>query len=121
VWKTKVVVTEALRVALVAGATRGCARPKCFKANVERIVMGLSAELEDSPITAVGVTPGWLRSEKMLESFGVTEANWRDACSDRPGFGISESPTLLRSPRPPTPSDWQARLPAPASSPRHTA
>jgi NAD(P)-dependent dehydrogenase (short-subunit alcohol dehydrogenase family) len=65
------------------------------KANVERIVKGLSAELEDSPVTVVGVTPGWLRSEKMLENFGVTEANWRDACSERPGFGISESPTYV--------------------------
>ena len=65
------------------------------KANVERIVKGLSAELEDSPVTAVGVTPGWLRSEKMLENFGVTEANWRDACRERPGFGISESPTYV--------------------------
>ena len=43
------------------------------KANVERIVTGLTAELEDEPVTAVGVTPGWLRSEKMLENFGVTE------------------------------------------------
>jgi NAD(P)-dependent dehydrogenase (short-subunit alcohol dehydrogenase family) len=65
------------------------------KANVERIVKGLNAELEDSPVTAVGVTPGWLRSEKMLENFGVTEANWRDACAERPGFGISESPTYV--------------------------
>jgi NAD(P)-dependent dehydrogenase (short-subunit alcohol dehydrogenase family) len=65
------------------------------KANVERIVKGLSAELEDSPVTAVGVTPGWLRSEKMLENFGVTEANWQDACRKRPGFGISESPTYV--------------------------
>ena len=65
------------------------------KANVERIVKGLSAELGDSPVTAVGVTPGWLRSEKMLENFGVTEANWRDAVNDRPGFGISESPTYV--------------------------
>ncbi len=65
------------------------------KANVERIVKGLSAELEGSPVTAVGVTPGWLRSEKMLENFGVTEANWRDACRDRPGFGISESPAYV--------------------------
>jgi hypothetical protein len=46
-------------------------------------------------VTAVGVTPGWLRSEKMLENFGVTEANWRDACRERPGFGISESPTYV--------------------------
>jgi NAD(P)-dependent dehydrogenase (short-subunit alcohol dehydrogenase family) len=37
------------------------------KANVERIVKGLTAELEDTPVTAVGVTPGWLRSERMLE------------------------------------------------------
>ncbi|HST19349.1 MAG TPA: SDR family oxidoreductase [Gaiellaceae bacterium] len=65
------------------------------KANVERIVKGLSAELEDRPVTAVGVTPGWLRSEKMLENFGVTEENWRDACRERPGFAISESPTYV--------------------------
>jgi NAD(P)-dependent dehydrogenase (short-subunit alcohol dehydrogenase family) len=65
------------------------------KANVERIVKGLSAELENGSVTAVGVTPGWLRSEKMLENFGVTEANWRDACRDRPGFAISESPTYV--------------------------
>jgi NAD(P)-dependent dehydrogenase (short-subunit alcohol dehydrogenase family) len=65
------------------------------KANVERIVKGLKAELGELPITAVGVTPGWLRSEKMLENFGVTEANWHDACVERPGFGISESPTYV--------------------------
>jgi NAD(P)-dependent dehydrogenase (short-subunit alcohol dehydrogenase family) len=65
------------------------------KANVERIVKGLNAELETEPVTVVGVTPGWLRSERMLENFGVTEENWRDACRDRPGFAISESPTYV--------------------------
>jgi NAD(P)-dependent dehydrogenase (short-subunit alcohol dehydrogenase family) len=65
------------------------------KANVERIVKGLAAELEHEPVTAVGVTPGWLRSERMLRSFGVTEERWRDACRERPGFGISESPTYV--------------------------
>jgi NAD(P)-dependent dehydrogenase (short-subunit alcohol dehydrogenase family) len=65
------------------------------KANVERIVKGLTAELKDSPVTAVGVTPGWLRSEKMLDNFGVTEQNWRDATATRPGFAISESPTYV--------------------------
>jgi NAD(P)-dependent dehydrogenase (short-subunit alcohol dehydrogenase family) len=65
------------------------------KANVERIVIGLSAELEESPITVVGVTPGWLRSEKMLENFGVTEENWRDAVERRPSFAISESPAYV--------------------------
>ena len=65
------------------------------KANVERIVKGLDAELENSPVTVVGVTPGWLRSERMLENFGVSEANWRDALKRRPAFGISESPTYV--------------------------
>ena len=65
------------------------------KANVERIVTGLTAELENLPVTAVGVTPGWLRSERMLENFGVTEASWREACARTPGFAISESPAYV--------------------------
>src|SRR6266581_49417 len=65
------------------------------KANVERIVKGLTAELENLPITAVGVTPGWLRSERMLKNFDVTEASWRDACAKTPGFAISESPAYV--------------------------
>jgi NAD(P)-dependent dehydrogenase (short-subunit alcohol dehydrogenase family) len=67
------------------------------KANVERIVKGVDAELKDRdlPVAAVGVTPGWLRSERMLENFGVTEQNWRDALVRVPGFGISESPAYV--------------------------
>ena len=65
------------------------------KASVERIVTGLHAELADHPVTAVGVTPGWLRSEQMLENFGVTEAAWREALAETPGFGISESPAYV--------------------------
>lgn len=67
------------------------------KANVERIVKGLAAELADRdlPVTAVGVTPGWLRSEKMLANFGVAEENWRDALDKVPGFAISESPAYI--------------------------
>lgn len=65
------------------------------KANIDRIVKGLTAELVDHPVTAVGVTPGWLRSENMLDNFGVTEQNWRDALTDEPGFAISESPTYV--------------------------
>ena len=65
------------------------------KANVGRIVLGLTHELRDLPVTAMGVTPGWLRSENMLELFGVTEATWRDALEERPGFAISESPTYV--------------------------
>jgi NAD(P)-dependent dehydrogenase (short-subunit alcohol dehydrogenase family) len=65
------------------------------KANVDRIVKGLAVELETEPVTVVGVTPGWLRSEQMLQNFGVTEANWRDALTRRPAFAISESPTYV--------------------------
>jgi NAD(P)-dependent dehydrogenase (short-subunit alcohol dehydrogenase family) len=65
------------------------------KANVERIVKGLTYELSSHPVTALGVTPGWLRSEKMLEGFGVSEDNWRDALARVPGFAISESPTYV--------------------------
>ena len=65
------------------------------KANVERIVKGLAAELGAQPVTVVGVTPGWLRSEKMLDNFGVTESTWREACVKTPGFAISESPSYV--------------------------
>jgi NAD(P)-dependent dehydrogenase (short-subunit alcohol dehydrogenase family) len=65
------------------------------KANVSRIILALTHELRGRPVTALGVTPGWLRSENMLDGFGVTEANWRDALDKVPGFAISESPTYV--------------------------
>ena len=65
------------------------------KATVGRIVTGLAAELVDHPVTALGVTPGWLRSEAMLDHFGVTEETWRDACDRVPEFAISESPAYV--------------------------
>ena len=65
------------------------------KANVERILIGLTAELRDTSVTVVAVTPGWLRSEAMLDHFGVTEETWREACARVDGFGISETPTYV--------------------------
>lgn len=65
------------------------------KANVERITIGLAAELENEAISVVAVTPGWMRSEQMLENFGVTEANWRDALTKVPHFCISETPYFV--------------------------
>ena len=65
------------------------------KANVDRIVKGLNVELGDLPVVALGVTSGWLRSERMLENFGVNETNWHEACRERPGFAISESPVYI--------------------------
>lgn len=41
------------------------------------------------------MTPGWLRSEAMLDAYGVTEANWRDATKVSPHFAISESPRFV--------------------------
>jgi NAD(P)-dependent dehydrogenase (short-subunit alcohol dehydrogenase family) len=65
------------------------------KAGVDRIVKSLARDLEGHPVTALGVTPGWLRSEQMLEGFGVTEETWRDALDKLPGFAISETPSYL--------------------------
>ena len=45
--------------------------------------------------TAVALTPGWMRSELMLDAFGVTEENWRDAVERAPHFAISESPRFV--------------------------
>jgi hypothetical protein len=41
------------------------------------------------------LTPGWLRSEMMLEHYGVTEANWRDGATVEPHFVISETPRFV--------------------------
>ncbi|MFB7100575.1 SDR family oxidoreductase [Streptomyces hydrogenans] len=60
-----------------------------------RMAFGLAKELADSGGTAVSVSPGWLRSEQMLEAFGVTEATWRDALEKTPDFGVSESPVYV--------------------------
>ncbi len=65
------------------------------KAAVERITIGLTAELADQSCTAVAVTPGWLRSEAMLDEFGVTERTWREALPNVPHFCISESPAFV--------------------------
>ena len=60
-----------------------------------RMAFALAHELQPHGATAVALTPGWLRSEAMLEAFGVTEANWRDATERVPHFAISESPAFV--------------------------
>ena len=65
------------------------------KASVLRLGWSLAQELGPRGATAVALTPGWLRSEIMLETFGVTEANWRDATAREPHFAISESPRFV--------------------------
>jgi NAD(P)-dependent dehydrogenase (short-subunit alcohol dehydrogenase family) len=59
------------------------------------MAFSLGHELRPHAATAVALTPGWLRSEAMLEAFGVTEANWLDATARVPHFAISESPSYV--------------------------
>jgi NAD(P)-dependent dehydrogenase (short-subunit alcohol dehydrogenase family) len=54
-----------------------------------------AAELAPHGIAVMAITPGFLRSESMLEHFGVTEANWRDGGKKDPNFLASESPLFV--------------------------
>ena len=65
------------------------------KSAVNRMAFALGHELRPHKATAVGVTPGWLRSEVMLDAYGVTESNWRDATTVQPHFAISETPAYV--------------------------
>jgi len=65
------------------------------KTSVTRMAWGLAQELGPRGATAVALTPGWMRSELMLEHHSVTEANWRDATARTPHFCISETPRFV--------------------------
>jgi len=73
------------------------------KQSVNRLAFSQGHELDPHGATAVAITPGWLRSEMMLENFGVTETNWREALTERgggrppapPDFALSESPRYV--------------------------
>jgi NAD(P)-dependent dehydrogenase (short-subunit alcohol dehydrogenase family) len=65
------------------------------KASVGRMAFALAHELAPHGATALSVTPGWLRSEAMLDAYGVTEENWRDATRTTPHFAISETPRFV--------------------------
>ncbi|WP_078888682.1 SDR family oxidoreductase [Streptomyces sclerotialus] len=61
-----------------------------------RIAHDLAEELAEYGCTALCLTPGWLRSEAMLDThFKVTEESWRDGCAQNPHFAISESPVFV--------------------------
>jgi NAD(P)-dependent dehydrogenase (short-subunit alcohol dehydrogenase family) len=65
------------------------------KTTVIRMAFALSEELKARGVTALAVTPGFLRSEWMLDHFGVTEANWRDAAEKVKEFIASETPLFV--------------------------
>ena len=65
------------------------------KVSVTRMAWAHAKDLALHGATAVSITPGWLRSEMMLDAFGVTEENWRDATKRVPHFVISETPRFI--------------------------
>jgi NAD(P)-dependent dehydrogenase (short-subunit alcohol dehydrogenase family) len=69
------------------------------KVSVNRLAFSQGHELAAHGATAVAITPGWLRSEMMLEAFGVTEERWRDAIGKEgrapADFALSESPRYV--------------------------
>jgi len=65
------------------------------KTTIIRMAFALSQELKERSVPAIAVTPGFLRSEWMLEHMGVTEANWRDAAKNVKEFIASETPLFV--------------------------
>lgn len=65
------------------------------KTSINRLAWAHARDLAPLGSTAVSLTPGWLRSEIMLQEYGVTESNWRDALAREPHFVISESPRFI--------------------------
>ena len=60
-----------------------------------RMAWGHAKDLAPRGATAVSITPGWMRSEMMLDNYGVTEERWRAAAAKSPHFVISESPRFV--------------------------
>ncbi len=65
------------------------------KAAVIRLAFSQARELAPYGATAVALPPGWMRSEMMLDAFGVTEESWREALASQPHFAISETPLFV--------------------------
>ncbi len=65
------------------------------KTAVIRLAWAQAQELGEHGCTAVSLTPGWMRSELMLEHHSVSESNWRDATERTPHFRMSETPRYL--------------------------
>lgn len=65
------------------------------KVSAIHLAAAMAADLRRHNVTAVALTPGFLRSEAMLDHFGVTAANWRDAVRKDPHFIASETPAYI--------------------------
>jgi NAD(P)-dependent dehydrogenase (short-subunit alcohol dehydrogenase family) len=65
------------------------------KTSVVRMAWALAQEIGPHQCTALALSPGWLRSEQMLDNYGVAESNWRDAIAKQPHFVITETPRYV--------------------------
>jgi NAD(P)-dependent dehydrogenase (short-subunit alcohol dehydrogenase family) len=65
------------------------------KVSAIRMAWAQAQELRKHECTAVALSAGWLRSEQMLDNYGVSEANWRDATAKQPHFVITETPRYV--------------------------
>jgi NAD(P)-dependent dehydrogenase (short-subunit alcohol dehydrogenase family) len=68
---------------------------QAVKLALKGAALGMAAELKPHGVAAVAITPGFLRSESMLDHLGVTDANWRDAGKQDTNFLESESPMFI--------------------------
>jgi NAD(P)-dependent dehydrogenase (short-subunit alcohol dehydrogenase family) len=66
-----------------------------IKIAVSRFAFAMAEELRPHGVAAVAITPGTMRTEAMLDAFGVTEANWRDGARKDPNFLSSETPFFV--------------------------
>jgi NAD(P)-dependent dehydrogenase (short-subunit alcohol dehydrogenase family) len=62
---------------------------------INRMAWSLSRELVKHQCTSIGITPGWLRSEMMLDHYHVTEENWQEAIQQDAGFINTETPRFI--------------------------
>ncbi len=79
----------------VSSRYRGSLFYDMAKAAVIRLAVGQAEDFRSHETAVVAISPGYLRSEAMLEHFGVTERTWRDAIESDPHFAFSETPHYL--------------------------
>lgn len=79
----------------IGAAYRGSLFYDLAKASVIRLAIAQAAELTSHGIATVALTPGFLRSEAVLDHFGVTAVTWRDAIAHDPHFAASETPRYI--------------------------
>ena len=79
----------------VGAGYRGSLFYDLVKTSVIRLALAQAVELRQHKIAALALTPGFLRSEEMLDHFGVSEETWQDAIQKDPHFAASETPSYI--------------------------